>query len=247
MHESIEATEFFGDRIAQIITTLSIGVSLALLRNYNPYEAPTHFRLSDLIAKFDKCFGMSKKDYGKVTGVDVLDSEGVHAFQVGGKAERVEVNLIKVNHEEFKEAIRAKVKAASQNNWDVQIQAHNKQPVAMGDAILVTFYLRTFWVPQESGEGETELNFELGRDPWTKTKTQGRVIHWDTLNEPFDNHDLLDILGKEVAVDWFKLARQTMGAPALRPKSEKYLGVGVSKIREHLAHGQHRLEQARSR
>jgi 7,8-dihydro-6-hydroxymethylpterin dimethyltransferase len=49
-----------------------IGVSIALLRNYNPYEAPTHFRLSDLIAKFDKCFGMSKKSqtgaYGKVTG-----------------------------------------------------------------------------------------------------------------------------------------------------------------------------------
>ena len=45
-----------------------IGVSLALLRNYNPYEAPTHFRLSDLIAKFDKCFGMTKTNYGKVTG-----------------------------------------------------------------------------------------------------------------------------------------------------------------------------------
>jgi uncharacterized radical SAM superfamily Fe-S cluster-containing enzyme len=49
-----------------------IGVSLALLRNYNPYKAPTHFRLSDLVAKFDKCFGMSKKSqtgaYGKVTG-----------------------------------------------------------------------------------------------------------------------------------------------------------------------------------
>ncbi|HEV2199701.1 MAG TPA: radical SAM protein [Bryobacteraceae bacterium] len=44
------------------------GVSLALLRNYNPYEAPTHFRLSDLIQKFDKCFGMTKKKYGKVTG-----------------------------------------------------------------------------------------------------------------------------------------------------------------------------------
>jgi uncharacterized radical SAM superfamily Fe-S cluster-containing enzyme len=52
--------------------TSIIGVSLALLRNYNPYQAPTHFRLSDLIAKFDKCFGMSKKSqtgaYGKVTG-----------------------------------------------------------------------------------------------------------------------------------------------------------------------------------
>jgi uncharacterized radical SAM superfamily Fe-S cluster-containing enzyme len=53
------------------------GVSLALLRNYNPYEAPTHFKLSDLIAKFDKCFGMSKKSqtgaYGKVTGDRTID------------------------------------------------------------------------------------------------------------------------------------------------------------------------------
>src|SRR6201998_1552993 len=49
------------------------GVSLALLRNYNPYEAPTHFRLSDLIAKFDKCFGMTSKKYGKVTGDRTMD------------------------------------------------------------------------------------------------------------------------------------------------------------------------------
>src|SRR5438874_6487447 len=48
------------------------GVTLALLRNYNPFKAPKHFKLTDLIAKFDKCFGMSKKaasgGYGKVTG-----------------------------------------------------------------------------------------------------------------------------------------------------------------------------------
>ena len=50
----------------------ALGVSLALLRNYNAFKAPTHFKLSDLVAKFDKCFGMSKKaqtgGYGKVTG-----------------------------------------------------------------------------------------------------------------------------------------------------------------------------------
>src|SRR5947209_10174199 len=49
-----------------------VGVTLSLLRNYNPFMAPTHFKLSDLVAKFDKCFGMSKKaqsgEYGKVTG-----------------------------------------------------------------------------------------------------------------------------------------------------------------------------------
>jgi uncharacterized radical SAM superfamily Fe-S cluster-containing enzyme len=48
------------------------GASLALLRNYDPFKSPTHFRMTDLIAKFDKCFGMSKTDhgkkYGKVTG-----------------------------------------------------------------------------------------------------------------------------------------------------------------------------------
>ena len=50
----------------------ALGVTLALLRNYNSFKAPTHFKLSDLVAKFDKCFGMSKKaqtgGYGKVTG-----------------------------------------------------------------------------------------------------------------------------------------------------------------------------------
>src|SRR5450432_1424391 len=49
-----------------------MGVSLALLRNYDPFTSPTHFKLSDLMAKFDKCFGMSKKaqtgGYGKVSG-----------------------------------------------------------------------------------------------------------------------------------------------------------------------------------
>jgi uncharacterized radical SAM superfamily Fe-S cluster-containing enzyme len=49
----------------------AVGISIALLRNYNPYEAPTHFKLSDLVQKFDKFAGMSKKAqkgaYGKVT------------------------------------------------------------------------------------------------------------------------------------------------------------------------------------
>ncbi len=44
-----------------------LGVTLSLLRNYNPFTSPTHFKLTDLVAKFDKCFGMSGKSYGKVT------------------------------------------------------------------------------------------------------------------------------------------------------------------------------------
>src|SRR6201990_1760117 len=45
-----------------------LGVTLALLRNYNPFRAPTHFKLADLVAKFDKCFGKSKKATGGAYG-----------------------------------------------------------------------------------------------------------------------------------------------------------------------------------
>src|SRR5215470_4566578 len=49
--------------------TLSvIGMALALMRNYDPFKAPTHFRLVDLMKKFDKTFGATGKDYGKVSG-----------------------------------------------------------------------------------------------------------------------------------------------------------------------------------
>lgn len=37
--------------------------------------------------------------------------------------------------------------------------------------------------------------------------TKGKLAHWDVLNEPFDNHDLMDILGQDVMVEWFKEAR----------------------------------------
>src|ERR1700754_2205445 len=44
-----------------------VGVSLALLRNYDPTKSPTHFKILDLLQKFDKCFGATGRNYGKVT------------------------------------------------------------------------------------------------------------------------------------------------------------------------------------
>ncbi|MBI1896819.1 MAG: radical SAM protein [Acidobacteria bacterium] len=44
------------------------GMAVALLRNYNPYQAPTHFRILDLLKKFDKSFGATGINYGKVSG-----------------------------------------------------------------------------------------------------------------------------------------------------------------------------------
>src|SRR6476620_3130002 len=44
------------------------GMALALMRNYDPFSAPTHFPIVDLMKKFDKTFGATGKDYGKVGG-----------------------------------------------------------------------------------------------------------------------------------------------------------------------------------
>jgi uncharacterized radical SAM superfamily Fe-S cluster-containing enzyme len=45
-----------------------VGMALALMKNYDPFKAPTHFRLVHLLKKFDKTFGATGKDYGKVSG-----------------------------------------------------------------------------------------------------------------------------------------------------------------------------------
>ncbi len=43
-----------------------VGMALAAARNYDPFQAPTHFRMKDLLQKFDKTFGATGKSYGKV-------------------------------------------------------------------------------------------------------------------------------------------------------------------------------------
>jgi hypothetical protein len=41
-------------------------MALCLMKNYDPFQAPTHFKLMDLLRKFDKNFNATGKNYGKV-------------------------------------------------------------------------------------------------------------------------------------------------------------------------------------
>lgn len=38
--------------------------------------------------------------------------------------------------------------------------------------------------------------------------TRGLIDEWDVLNEPFTNHDLMDLFGREIMPPWFKVARE---------------------------------------
>ena len=77
--ESAPVTRFLNaDRLARDIARVNdaargrflsvVGMALALMRNYDPFQAPTHFKIVDLLKKFDKTFGATGRDYGKVTG-----------------------------------------------------------------------------------------------------------------------------------------------------------------------------------
>ncbi|MGA2572370.1 MAG: radical SAM protein, partial [Terracidiphilus sp.] len=45
-----------------------VGLGLSLLRNYDPFQSPTHFKITDMLKKMDKTFNATGKNYGSVKG-----------------------------------------------------------------------------------------------------------------------------------------------------------------------------------
>ena len=75
--EAVPVTAFLhGDQLAKDIAKVNdasrgkfltgLGMALCLMKNYDPFQSPTHFKLMDLLKKFDKNYHITGKDYGKV-------------------------------------------------------------------------------------------------------------------------------------------------------------------------------------
>src|SRR3989454_217960 len=75
--EAVPVTAFLhGDQLAKDIAKVNdaargkflsiLGMVLCLMKNYDPFQSPTHFKLMDLLKKFDKNFNATGKNYGKV-------------------------------------------------------------------------------------------------------------------------------------------------------------------------------------
>lgn len=64
------------------------------------------------------------------------------------------------------------------------------------------------------------------------TTFAGQVIDWDVVNEPYTHFDMLEILGRDIMAEWFKLAREAdphavlylneAGQPNSGPTAERY-------------------------
>jgi uncharacterized radical SAM superfamily Fe-S cluster-containing enzyme len=75
--EAVPVTAFLhGDQLAKDIAKVNdasrgkfltgLGMALCLMKNYDPFQSPTHFKLMDLLKKFDKNYHITGKNYGKV-------------------------------------------------------------------------------------------------------------------------------------------------------------------------------------
>jgi 7,8-dihydro-6-hydroxymethylpterin dimethyltransferase len=75
--ECVPVTAFLhGDQLAKDIAKVNdaargkfmtgLGMALCLMKNYDPFQSPTHFKLMDLLKKFDKNYHITGRNYGKV-------------------------------------------------------------------------------------------------------------------------------------------------------------------------------------
>jgi 7,8-dihydro-6-hydroxymethylpterin dimethyltransferase len=75
--EAVPVTAFLhGDQLAKDIAKVNdaargkfltgFGMALCLMKNYDPFKSPTHFKLMDLLSKFDKNYNVTGRNYGKV-------------------------------------------------------------------------------------------------------------------------------------------------------------------------------------
>jgi GH35 family endo-1,4-beta-xylanase len=66
--------------------------------------------------------------------------------------------------------------------------------------------------------------------------TRGQLFHWDVINEPYANHDLMDLLGNEVMAEWFKVARECDPKPVLFMNDYQILASGGQTNTPHQRH-----------
>src|SRR6201987_5961501 len=82
--EAVPVTAFLkGDQLAKDIAKVNdaarskfwtgVGMALCLMKNYDPFQSPTHFKLMHLLQKFDKNYNVTGRNYGKVGPERTID------------------------------------------------------------------------------------------------------------------------------------------------------------------------------
>ncbi|HEY2405836.1 MAG TPA: glycoside hydrolase family 44 protein [Polyangiaceae bacterium] len=137
--------------------------------------------------------GGSTSNGPKVVGArgSVLPATGIKAFALQAETpkdnEKVTLTTVPVSGQPFTEALRAEIKKESGHDWAIQLQATTNAPIAEGDVLLATFYVRAEQPLAEQSVVETSFVFELARSPYSKSATVSVQAgkEWRKVNVPF--------------------------------------------------------------
>ena len=113
------------------------------------------------------------------------------------------------------QAVRASILKSSGHEYAVQLAAPTVGPVAEGDVLLATFYLRAEKPNEDTGVGETQFVFEQSAAPYTKAVTYDVLTgtEWRKIEVPF------------VATRKFASQEGAYGLPSrLRPRGPLEIG-----------------------
>ena len=103
-------------------------------------------------------------------GTPLIAGEGFGTLKLIGKeAAATAPQIVEAPGQPFGKAMRITMTKKPAQRWDLQLKAPTAAPVKRGDAMLAVFWGRTLDSKAETGEGETELVFELDRTPHTKS------------------------------------------------------------------------------
>jgi hypothetical protein len=102
-------------------------------------------------------------------GTSLLDPKGLGAFVIQGDEKRVAVSTVAVTGQPFTQALHAEIKVPSGTDYSVQVAARTVAPVAKGDAVLASFFVRALPGPERDAPPESALVFERAGDPYTKS------------------------------------------------------------------------------
>jgi endo-1,4-beta-xylanase len=119
-------------------------------------------------------------------GAPVLEGF-LNVFRISGNLEQIEGEIIPVTGQPFEQALRLRAKIKPSTRYSLQLSAPNAAPVQQGDVLLASFYVRAVETQAETGEAFTEVVFERGSSPHTKS-LEGPVVigkDWRKIHLPF--------------------------------------------------------------
>jgi hypothetical protein len=141
---------------------------------------------------------------------------------IGTDSGLLAITRVPVSGMPFAQAWRLTTRQATAHPYSVQIRRRIDVAVRKGENCLLSFYLKG-----EAGESPSIMPvFERASAPWSKAlktvtgalgQTRKRMLNWDVLNEPYSNHDFMDLLGQNAMADWFRQAK------ALAPDSDLFI------------------------